>query len=235
MALRPGYFFAGNNLNDGQRVDGEQTLREVINQLYTQVGGETFYYPPVVTTHFLAERLERIRYNASGGTFTIVAPNAPDMGDKFGVKEYIGDTPQSKIRIFESGDPNLEYNYEVLLLAKNKCEIKSEALESIRLHINRNLSWKLSKSKFYFKLPIYPHQIVRRHGWLGFAGADRISKGMKLAFGKPKHRVALVKNGQVIANVKVVSKEDVKVVREILKGAVKKIPAKGEIVIKEMV
>jgi large subunit ribosomal protein L10e len=150
-------------------------------------------------------------------------------------KEYIGGTPQSKIRIFESGDLNLKYNYEVLLLAKNNCEIKSEALESIRLHINRNLTWKLTKSKFHFKLPIYPHQIVRRHGWLGFAGADRISKGMKLAFGKPKHRVAVVNNGQVIVNVKVISREDAEIVRGILKGAIKKIPAKGEIVIKEMV
>ena len=149
-------------------------------------------------------------------------------------KEYIGSTPQSKIKIFEAGDPNAEYNYEITLKTKDNCEIRSSALESIRLHINRNLTWKLAKSKFFFKIPIYPHQIVRSHGWLGFAGADRISKGMKLAFGKPKDRVAKVKKGQTVIFVRVLNKEDVDAVRDILKGAIKKIPGNGEIVTKKI-
>ena len=145
-------------------------------------------------------------------------------------KEYIGGTPQSKITIFKSGDPNQKYNYEVTLKSESKCEIKSGALESIRLHINRNLTWKLTKSKFYFKIPIYPHHIIRRNTQLGFAGADRISKGMSLSFGKPKYRVAMVKKGQTITFVRVMNKEDVDIAREVLKGAIKKIPAKGKIV-----
>ncbi len=145
-------------------------------------------------------------------------------------KEYIGGTPQSKIKIFKSGDPNQAYNYEVTLKAEGKCEIKSRSLESIRLHINRNLTKKLTKSKFYFKIPIYPHQIVRRNAQLGFAGADRISKGMSLSFGKPKFRVAMVKKGQTIAFVRVMNKGDVEIAREVLKGAIKKIPGKGKIV-----
>ena len=148
--------------------------------------------------------------------------------------EYASSAPQSKIRIFEAGEPNLTYNYEVALEAGDQCEIDSGALESIRIHINRNLTLKLPKSKFYFKIPVYPHQIVRGRNWLGFAGADRISKGMKLSFGKPKSRAAVVKKGQTIAFLRVMTVEDVNVAREILKGATKKIHVNGQISTKKL-
>jgi large subunit ribosomal protein L10e len=143
--------------------------------------------------------------------------------------EYAHSAPQSKIRIFEAGEPNLTYNYEVALAAEDGSEIDSGALESIRIHINRNLTVKLPKSKFYFKIPVYPHQIVRGRNWLGFAGADRISKGMKLSFGKPKRRAAIVRKGQTIVFIRVMTMEDVNVAREILKGATKKIRINGQI------
>lgn len=143
--------------------------------------------------------------------------------------EYASTVPQSKIKIFEAGEPNLTYNYEVALVAKDPCEIDSGALESMRIHINRNVIVRFPKSKFYFKIPVYPHQIVRGRNWLGFAGADRISKGMKLSFGKPKRRAAVVKKGQTIVFLRVMTVEDANVAREILDGATKKVRVNGQI------
>ena len=150
-------------------------------------------------------------------------------------KEYVGSVPLSKITIFQVGDPNLTYDYEVTLTAKNACEVSSSSLESIRIHINRSLAAKFTKSKFYFKIPVYPHQIVRAHSALGFAGADRISKGMQKAFGKPKTRSAMIKRGRIIAFVRVMSREEAVYARAILGGALKKIHIEGQISTKKLV
>jgi len=45
---------------------------------------------------------------------------------------------------------------------------------------------------------VYPHQCLREHSMLTGAGADRLSDGMRLSFGRPIGRAAVVKPGQLI-------------------------------------
>ena len=149
-------------------------------------------------------------------------------------QKYIRGAPPPKIRIFEMGTPSLDCNYEVSLNAKSNFEISGGSLESIRVNVNRVLDANLSKSKYYFKIPVYPHVIVRKGKWLAFAGADRISKGMRLSFGKPKFRTASVKRGQTIAFVRVIERDDVEVVRKAFKRVLPKIPGDKNITVKTL-
>ena len=46
---------------------------------------------------------------------------------------------------------------------------------------------------YFFQLRIYPHHILRENPLAAGAGADRMSTGMKCAFGKPISVAARVK------------------------------------------
>lgn len=149
-------------------------------------------------------------------------------------KKYIKGSPQSRIRIFEMGDGSLSYDYRISLNARNDCRITGMALESIRVHINRELAEKLSKSRYHLKICVYPHHVVRKCKWLGFAGADRVSKGMRLSFGKPSHRAAVVKPGQMIIFAQVMEKENVNHVIRVFKEVFPKIPTKCSITVDKL-
>jgi large subunit ribosomal protein L10e len=69
---------------------------------------------------------------------------------------------------------------------------------------------------------------------MGFAGADRLSQGMKLAFGRPTGRAARVSPGQPILSVQV-NDEGIDVARKALTRASKKLPIPCKIVVDEAV
>jgi large subunit ribosomal protein L10e len=48
----------------------------------------------------------------------------------------------------------------------------------------------------------YPHQVIREHKMATGAGADRISQGMSLSFGRPIGVAARIKKGQSVFLVK---------------------------------
>lgn len=62
----------------------------MISDISAIAGTTTF--PPVQTVGYVASANERVRYNASGGTFILSAPVAPTLGSRWGIKEYVGDT-----------------------------------------------------------------------------------------------------------------------------------------------
>ena len=63
------------------------------------------------------------------------------------------------------------------------------------------------------------------------AGADRMSKGMQLAYGKPIGCAARVREGQILFELKV-NKEHLNIAREALIKASKKFPCSCKIVMK---
>jgi len=130
-------------------------------------------------------------------------------------KKYVHGAPSPKISIFEMGDPKAEYNTEVVLQAAESGSLSDRSLEALRVHVNRALSLKLTK--YHYRINLYPHSIVRGKKWLAFAGADRVSSGMRRAFGKPSGRATKVKRNQAIAVVRV-DKNDVDYVKGVLKS-----------------
>ena len=111
--------------------------------------------------------------------------------------EYIRSKPPSRIARFTLGDTALDYEYRVTLVAPYSKEISSKALESARVTANKVIGVATGQ-QFLLKVVTYPHEIIRAHRFMGFAGADRLSQGMRRSFGRPTERAAMVKAGQPI-------------------------------------
>lgn len=137
--------------------------------------------------------------------------------------EYIHRVQQSRISRFTLGDTTDDYEYVVSLVAPVDVQIRSKALEAARVTANRILTKRLGDRSFLLKVILYPHEVVREHKFMGFAGADRLSQGMKLAFGRPTGRAARVTAGQAVLTV-YVDEEDVEAAKAALKRASKKLP-----------
>lgn len=115
-------------------------------------------------------------------------------------KAYVVGVPDSKLRIFEMGTKSGSYDLQIDLVISEKSQIRDNALESARVIMNKTLEANLPGS-FFFMIRKYPHQCLREHHMLTGAGADRLSRGMSLAFGRPVGRAALVRKGDVLMSV----------------------------------
>ena len=116
-------------------------------------------------------------------------------------KSYIKTVPNSKIVKFKMGDLKGfaagEYPIQIIVRAKENCQIRDNSIEAVRQFFNRFLQTKIGK-EFYLEVKIYPHHILRENKMLTGAGADRMQTGMSRAFGKTVGRAALVKPNQVL-------------------------------------
>ncbi|NTU99580.1 MAG: 50S ribosomal protein L16 [Methanoregulaceae archaeon] len=113
-------------------------------------------------------------------------------------KEYMGGIPGSKIVQFDMGNLSAEFPVEVNICIEETCQIRHTALEAARISINRKLLKDVGRMNFHLKLRVFPHHVLRENKQATGAGADRVSEGMRLAFGKAVGTAARVQKGQVI-------------------------------------
>src|SRR5512136_2474321 len=116
-------------------------------------------------------------------------------------REYMGGVPGSKIVQFEMGNLSQEFPTEVDLIVEEACQIRHSALEAARITVNRRLMKDVGRSNFHFKVRVFPHHVLRENKQATGAGADRVSEGMRLAFGKAVGTAARVDPGQKIMTV----------------------------------
>src|SRR3989304_8725588 len=109
-------------------------------------------------------------------------------------KEYMGGIPASRLSQFDIGDLRTKFPVAVHLVATEPCLIRDQALEAARISGNRHIA-KMAGNEYMFKVRLYPHQVLREHKIAVGAGADRISSGMRAAFGSPVGRAARVAPG----------------------------------------
>jgi large subunit ribosomal protein L10e len=137
-------------------------------------------------------------------------------------KEYISRMPQLRISKFKLGKGQ-EFDAVFRLVAKKPALIMQEALEAARVAANKILETELGEANYILRVIPYPHIVCREHKMLTMAGADRLSKGMKRAYGKPVTLAARVEAGSPI--IEVYSKsESENLVKKGLKTASSKIP-----------
>ena len=113
----------------------------------------------------------------------------------------MGCVPGSKIVQFEMGNLSQEFPTEVDLIVEESCQIRHSALEAARITVNRRLMKSVGRSNFHFKVRIFPHHVLRENKQATGAGADRVSEGMRLAFGKAVGTAARVDANQKILTV----------------------------------
>ena len=117
-------------------------------------------------------------------------------------ESYVKSMPHMALQITAMGNPNGYYTHRVDLVAKEAVQIRDNALESARMAVNKTLETKIPNEYFLF-VRVYPHHVIREIKMVFGAGADRIQKGMKHAWGKPSDRAARVYPGTVIFTTRV--------------------------------
>jgi large subunit ribosomal protein L10e len=118
-------------------------------------------------------------------------------------REYMGGVPHNRITQFELGNKKLDFPIEMNLIADNACQIRHNALEAGRIACNRFIQKKAGSQGYFLKIRIYPHEVLRENKMASGAGADRISSGMRAAFGKAVGTAARVRRDQILMTLKV--------------------------------
>ncbi|GBC75663.1 50S ribosomal protein L16 [archaeon HR06] len=137
-------------------------------------------------------------------------------------REYVPGLPGLRIAKFTSGVTSDAYDVKVELKAKERAQIRQNALEAARIAANKILE-KLGEKNYFFVLKVYPHVILRENKMITTAGADRLQEGMRKAWGKPIGLAARVEEGTVILEAYTTTKFLDKV-KEAFKIAASKLP-----------
>ncbi len=144
-------------------------------------------------------------------------------------KSFIKTVPQQKIVKFNMGDMELYSNgklpHQLIIISKEKVQIRHNALESCRQFINKKLNKELS-GQYFFKVIPFPHHIQRENKMLTGAGADRMQSGMQLSYGKASGKAAIVNKGKKIFFIAVPNKKGLEFARKIIKQVKPKLPGK---------
>lgn len=119
-------------------------------------------------------------------------------GPAYTRREFMGGVPYPKITTFTQGNQKKDFAIEMQLVAEESCQIRHSALEAARISINRKLLESVGVDGYFLKIKPYPHQVIREHKMATGAGADRISSGMSMAFGRPVGTAARVRSNDVI-------------------------------------
>lgn len=150
-------------------------------------------------------------------------------GQAYCRREYMGGVPASRITQFEQGTKG-DYPVRMTLKVAEQCQIRHIALEAARISANRFLSKKIGQSGYHMKIKVYPHQVLRENKIATGAGADRISEGMRAAFGKAIGTAARVARDQEVIALET-SQNHFNTAKQALKRAAIKLPSPCYIVV----
>ncbi len=144
-------------------------------------------------------------------------------GPAYTRREYTKGVPGIRVTFFDMGDPQGDFPVVMNLIAEERGQIRHNALEAARIAANRVLESEAGRNNYHLKIHVYPHQILRENPMAVGAGADRISDGMRQAFGRPIGTAARVSAGQKLITVRI-PKEFARVGKEALNRAAMKLP-----------
>lgn len=114
---------------------------------------------------------------------------------------------------------------KLTVIAEENCQIRHNAFEACRQYINKKLDKELA-GQYFFKVVPFPHHIQRENKMLTGAGADRMQRGMQLAYGKSVSKAAILKRGAVIFIVAVATPKAASLARKTFKQIKSKLPCK---------
>ena len=153
-------------------------------------------------------------------------------GQSYTRREYMGGVPGSRIVQFDVGAISSPFSVKASLVTESKIAIVHNALESARIAANRVLGKECGPTGYHLKVRVFPHEVIRENKQASGAGADRVSQGMRRAFGKAVGTAARLQAGQAIMTVRV-NPERAYAVLEAFRKANMKLPVKTRIVFEE--
>jgi len=151
-------------------------------------------------------------------------------GQAYTRREYMRGIPANRIIQYDMGNRRGKFPVKISLIAKEKCQISHRALEAARITANRKLHRTIGEMGYHFKVRIYPHNVLRENKQATGAGADRVSQGMRSAFGKAVGTAARVKKGQKLLTV-YTSRQHINAATKSLRSAIFKMPTPCSVIV----
>ena len=128
-------------------------------------------------------------------------------GPAYTRRKYIGGVPNNRIHQFHVGNRRAaetgQFEVVIELSADNDCQIRHTALEAARVISNSTIRKSAGAQGYALRVHTYPHHVLRENKQATGAGADRVSQGMRCAFGKNVGTAARVKRGQRVISIQV--------------------------------
>jgi len=152
---------------------------------------------------------------------------------KYRSKAFVRSVPTNKVVKFEMGGLSTQFPIVVRLHSAVDVQIRHNALESARKSANRLLETKAGKLNYKLKFRVYPHHILRNNPLASGAGADRMSTGMKMSFGKAVGIAAQIRKDAPIMEVHC-QRKDVALAKLALTRARHKFPTGGYLQVEEI-
>jgi len=123
-------------------------------------------------------------------------------GQAYTRREYMGGVPAVRISQFDMGNVQKDEEFPIILTlrVKDRVQVRHTAIEAGRVAANRVLTG-VGSASYHLKVRAYPHVALRENKLATGAGADRVSSGMRRAFGKAVGTAARLECNQAIYTV----------------------------------
>jgi large subunit ribosomal protein L10e len=141
---------------------------------------------------------------------------------KYRALNYVRASPHNLIVRYDMGNFTKNFQYKLELVSDQDVQLRHNSIESARKTANKLLETKLG-SNYNFKIRMFPHHVLRENPLASGAGADRMSTGMTMSFGKPIGIAAQVKKGKTIMELHC-DEKDLVTGKESMKRAQYKLP-----------
>ncbi len=152
---------------------------------------------------------------------------------KYRALNYVRASPHNQIVKYAMGNYNKSYTLRVELISNADVQLRHNSIESARKSANKWLETKCNNN-YTFTVRMFPHHVLRENPLASGAGADRMSTGMSMAFGKAIGIAAQVKKGKSIMEVHVEEK-DMQIAKDALHRAQCKFPMRCLIKVSKIV
>ncbi len=152
---------------------------------------------------------------------------------KYRALNYVRASPHNLIVKYAMGNYNKKYSHKVELVSNADIQLRHNSIESARKSANKLLETKCTNN-YSFTVRMFPHHVLRENPLASGAGADRMSTGMSMSFGKAIGIAAQVKKGKTIMEVHV-DEKDANTAKEAMRRAQCKYPMRCLINISKIV
>ncbi len=153
-------------------------------------------------------------------------------GQAYTRREYMGGVPASRVSQYDMGNLQADFPVVLTLKVKNRVQVRHTSLEAGRIAANRYLSSAAGAQNYHLTVRAYPHMVLRENKLATGAGADRVSSGMRRAFGKTVGTAARLERNQAILTVKTTA-DKVTIAKEALWKASMKYPSPCYVVVEK--
>ena len=119
-------------------------------------------------------------------------------GPAYTRRKFMGGVPGDKLVQFDVGNIKGDFPMKMALMADEACQIRNAALDAARVSIVKCMESAAGAQGFHLKVNVHAYHVFRENKQAQGAGADRVSDGMRQAFGKCIGTAARVKPNQVL-------------------------------------